>query len=39
MNLIISPMTEQDWPAVSDIYKQGIETGDVTFENEGIWTL
>ncbi len=26
------PMTEQDWPAVREIYLQGIATGNATFE-------
>ncbi len=28
----IAPMTEQDWPAVREIYLQGIATGNATFE-------
>ena len=28
----IEPMTALDWPAVRDIYEQGIRTGDATFE-------
>ncbi len=28
----IEPMEEADWPAVSEIYRQGIETGHATFE-------
>jgi len=28
----IAPMTEQDWPAVREIYVQGIATGNATFE-------
>lgn len=28
----IRPMTATDWPAVADIYNQGIETGNATFE-------
>jgi L-amino acid N-acyltransferase YncA len=28
----IAPMTEQDWPAVHEIYLQGIATGNATFE-------
>ncbi|MGB8768712.1 MAG: N-acetyltransferase family protein [Candidatus Korobacteraceae bacterium] len=28
----IAPMTERDWPAVREIYLQGIATGDATFE-------
>ncbi len=31
-NLEIVPMTEQDWDAVSEIYRQGIATGNATFE-------
>jgi len=27
-------MTENDWPSVADIYRQGIETGNATFEKE-----
>jgi L-amino acid N-acyltransferase YncA len=27
-------MTEKDWPAIAEIYKQGIETGNATFEKE-----
>jgi len=27
-------MTEKDWPSVAEIYKQGIETGNATFERE-----
>lgn len=32
--LIIRPMSKNDWPEVSEIYKQGIESGDATFEQE-----
>ena len=28
----IAPMTERDWPAVREIYLQGIGTGNATFE-------
>jgi L-amino acid N-acyltransferase YncA len=28
----VAPMTEQDWPAVREIYLQGIATGNATFE-------
>ena len=28
----IAPMTEQDWESVRDIYRQGISTGNATFE-------
>lgn len=34
MGLEISSMTADDWPAVREIYRQGIATGDATFENE-----
>ena len=27
-------MTKNDWPSVAEIYKQGIETGNATFETE-----
>lgn len=30
----IEPMREVDWPAVADIYRQGIESGHATFETE-----
>jgi phosphinothricin acetyltransferase len=32
VNILFRPMTEQDWPEVSKIYKQGIETGKATFQ-------
>ena len=28
----VAPMTERDWPAVREIYLQGIATGNATFE-------
>ena len=31
-NIIIEPMTVEDWPAVKAIYQQGIDTGSATFE-------
>jgi L-amino acid N-acyltransferase YncA len=34
MYLTIRSMTELDWPIVANIYKQGIETGNATFEKE-----
>ena len=34
MNILLRSMTEKDWPAVAEIYKQGIETGNATFEKE-----
>jgi phosphinothricin acetyltransferase len=30
--LTIRPLRAEDWPAVRDIYRAGIETGDATFE-------
>ncbi len=30
----IEPMQESDWPAVADIYGQGIESGHATFETD-----
>ncbi len=30
----IRPMVEEHWPEVADIYKQGIDTGIATFEDE-----
>lgn len=32
--LIVEPMTELDWPAVSAIHREGIATGDSTFTAE-----
>lgn len=32
MNTLLRQMTENDWPSVVEIYKQGIETGNATFE-------
>ncbi len=32
MELVIRPMTRDDWPSVAEIYRQGIETGNATFE-------
>jgi phosphinothricin acetyltransferase len=32
--LLIRGLEERDWPAVSEIYRQGIETGNATFEQE-----
>ena len=34
MNFIITPMQPEDWPAVEEIYRQGIGTGNATFETE-----
>lgn len=33
MSITFRPMTEQDWPEVSSIYKQGIDTGKATFQS------
>ena len=30
----IEPMRDADWPAVADVYRQGIESGHATFETE-----
>ena len=32
--MVIKEMTEQDWPSVAKIYKEGIATGYATFELE-----
>lgn len=34
MDIQIEPMTDQHWPAVRQIYEQGIATGDATFERD-----
>lgn len=34
MNICIRPMTAGDWTAVADIYRQGIATGNATFEQQ-----
>ena len=34
MALTVTPMTRDDWAAVSAIYAEGIATGDATFEAE-----
>jgi L-amino acid N-acyltransferase YncA len=34
MPMELREMTPDDWPAVREIYRQGIEAGDATFENE-----
>ena len=33
MNSRIEPMTAADWPAVRDVYEEGIATGQATFES------
>lgn len=34
MEIEIEEMAEMDWPAVEAIYREGIETGDATFETQ-----
>jgi L-amino acid N-acyltransferase YncA len=34
MNSQITPMQPEDWPAVREIYREGIATGNATFETE-----
>ncbi len=34
MNILFRSMTEKDWRSVAEIYKEGIETGNATFERE-----
>jgi L-amino acid N-acyltransferase YncA len=34
MDVLFRQMTEYDWDFVADIYKQGIETGNATFQQE-----
>jgi phosphinothricin acetyltransferase len=34
MQWTIEPMQDSDWPAVREIYREGIETGDATFQTE-----
>jgi L-amino acid N-acyltransferase YncA len=34
MDIIIEKMKEEDWPEVKTIYRQGIATGNATFESE-----
>jgi len=31
-DVVVRAMTEADWPAVAQIYREGIATGDATFE-------
>jgi phosphinothricin acetyltransferase len=39
--VVVTPMTEADWPLVREIYVQGIATGNATFEKSapdyGVW--
>jgi phosphinothricin acetyltransferase len=32
VEVLIRKLDAKDWKAISEIYKQGIETGDATFE-------
>ena len=32
--IYVRPLTPEDWPAVAEIYRQGIESGNATFETE-----
>ncbi len=34
MELLFRPMTADDWTSVAEIYKQGIETGNATFQQD-----
>lgn len=34
MEIIFKPMTADDWTSVAEIYRQGIETGNATFQQE-----
>ena len=34
MKTTFRPLVAEDWPAVADIYRQGIESGNATFETE-----
>ncbi|RDC65292.1 GNAT family N-acetyltransferase [Adhaeribacter pallidiroseus] len=34
MSTLITPMREQDWPAVATIYREGMATGNATFQKE-----
>ena len=34
MNCTITPMCREDWPAIREIYREGIATGNATFETE-----
>ncbi|MCU0440673.1 MAG: hypothetical protein MUC49_22490 [Raineya sp.] len=34
MNLTFRPMAVSDWWEVAEIYRQGIETGNATFQQE-----
>jgi L-amino acid N-acyltransferase YncA len=32
--LAVEQMTASDWPAVAEIYRQGLDTGDASFETD-----
>ena len=34
MNILLRSMAANDWPMVSEIYKQGIDTGNATFQQD-----
>ncbi len=34
MDFLVTPMEPKDWPTVCEIYRQGIATGNATFETE-----
>ena len=34
MDIEVRPLNQEDWTAVADIYKQGIETGNATFQKD-----
>ena len=34
MDIVIEKMKDEDWPAVENIYREGIDTGNATFETE-----
>lgn len=34
MNIELRPLKKDDWPSVAEIYKQGIITGNTTFEKD-----
>jgi L-amino acid N-acyltransferase YncA len=34
MDVAVAPMTAEDWDAVAEIYRQGIDAGDATFETD-----
>ena len=34
MDILIRSMNKNDWPSVSEIYRQGIETGKATFQSD-----